>query len=147
MKNALHTLLLSLVLAAALMAQGMGGPNNPQNYVKRMTAELGLTADQQSQAATIFTNSTASQAPVHSSMATARQTLENAIRNNDTNTIEQVATTIGNLTAQLTLAQSKARAAFYQILTPDQQTKLNQLESQRPNFRGGARPASRPNGQ
>jgi Spy/CpxP family protein refolding chaperone len=70
------------------------------------------------------------------------------VRSNNTVGIEQLAATIGNLTAQLTLAQSKARAAFYRILTPEQRTALEQLESQRPaRFRGGTRAGLRASGQ
>jgi Spy/CpxP family protein refolding chaperone len=52
------------------------------------------------------------------------------VQANDNATIEQTATTIGNLTAQTTANQAKAEAAFYQILTPAQQSKLTQYESQ-----------------
>jgi Spy/CpxP family protein refolding chaperone len=54
--------------------------------------------------------------------------------------IEQLSATIGTLTAQSTVAHSKDRVAFYQILTPEQRRVLEQMESQRPAwFRGGAR--------
>jgi hypothetical protein len=39
--------------------------------------------------------------------------------------IDQVAATIGSLTSELTSIEAKADAAFYHILTADQQTKLN----------------------
>ncbi|HXO37302.1 MAG TPA: Spy/CpxP family protein refolding chaperone, partial [Candidatus Acidoferrum sp.] len=35
----------------------------------------------------------------------------------------------GALTTQMTVAHAKAQAAFYQTLTPEQQTKMNELES------------------
>jgi hypothetical protein len=106
-KRALSILPLPFVLAAALMAQEAGAPNNPENYVKRITAQLGLSSEQQAQAATIFSDAAAAEAP---------------------------------LRAQLTLAQSKAKAAFYRILTPEQQAELSQLESPRPGvFRAGPR--------
>jgi Spy/CpxP family protein refolding chaperone len=113
-----------------------------------MTAQLGLTAEQQSQATTIFSNAQATKSTLRASLKTAHQGLNDAVKSNNTVGIEQHAATIGNLTAQLTLAQSKARAAFYQILTPEQRTVLEQLESQRPaRFRGGARAGVRASGQ
>ena len=130
------------------MAQTVGGEARPQNRVKFMTAQLGLTADQQSQATTIFGNAQAAESPLRASLKTAHQGLNDAVRSNNPVGIEQLAATIGSLTAQLTLAQSKARAAFYQILTPEQRTALEQLESRRPaRFRGGARAGVRANGQ
>jgi Spy/CpxP family protein refolding chaperone len=129
------------------MAQA-GGRHSPQDRVKSMTAKLGLTAEQQSQATTIFSNAQATESTLRASMKTAHQGLNDAVRSNNTVGIEQLAATIGNLTAQLTLAQSKARAAFYQILTPEQRTALEQLESQRPaRFRGGTRAGLRASGQ
>ena len=136
MQKALAILLLPLALTVALMAQGAGGANALQNYVKSMTAQLGLSSEQQAQAATIFSDAAAAEAPLRTTMATARQSFENAVKSNDTGSLEQFCTAIGNLTAQLTLAQSKAKAAFYQILTPEQQAKLSQLESQRPGVFG-----------
>jgi Spy/CpxP family protein refolding chaperone len=139
-KKTLFTLLLSCVQSAALMAQTVGGPRSPQDYVKSMTAKLGLTAEQASQATTIFSTAQAAESTARAGMKTAHQALNDAVKSNNTVSIEQLSTTIGNLTAQLTLAQSKARAAFYRILTPEQQTALQQLESQRPaRFRGSAR--------
>ena len=148
MKKTLSALLLSCALATALMAQAVGGPHHPQDRVKSMTAKLGLTVEQQSQATTIFSNARAAESTLRASMKTAHQGLNDAVRSNNTVSIEQLAATIGNLTAQLTLAQSKARAAFYQILTPGQRTALDQLESQRPaRFRGGVRSGLRNSGQ
>jgi Spy/CpxP family protein refolding chaperone len=60
------------------------------------------------------------------------------VQNDDTATISQVSTMIGNLVAQETSNQANAKAAFYKTLTPDHQSKLTQLESQRHgmSFRG-----------
>ena len=130
------------------MAQTVGGPRSPQDYVKSMTAKLGLTAEQASQATTIFSTAQAAESTARAGMKTAHQALNDAVKSNNTVSIEQLSTTIGNLTAQLTLAQSKARAAFYRILTPEQQTSLQQLESQRPaRFRAGARSPVETSGQ
>jgi len=128
------------------MAQSASAPR-VQNRVMALTAKLGLTAEQQSQATTIFSNARATESTLRASMKIARQGLNDAVDSNNTVGIEELSATIGNLTAQLTQAQSKARAAFYQILTPEQRTVLEQLESQRPAGFRGARAGARASGQ
>lgn len=108
-----------------------GNPPNPATFVQRriqrLTTLLDLTADQVTQATTIFTNAATNSQTILSNLRTARQSLRTAIQNNDSNGINQQSSTIGNLTGQLTATAASAQAAFYHILTPDQQTKLNNL--------------------
>lgn len=134
-------LLLIIALATSSVfafAQKHGGPPDPATHVQRqvqhLTTLLSLTPAQQQQATTIFTNAANGGASFHSDMKTARENLQTAIKNNDQNGIATAATTIGNLTSQMTAAHAKAQAAFYQILTPDQQNKMSQLESEGPGF-------------
>jgi len=134
-KKALFLVLLTFGFAATLVvAQHREGGGDPathiQRHVEHLTTVLSLNAQQQQQATTIFTNAMNGQSSIHNDMKTAHQNLETAIKNNDQNGITQASNTIGNLIAQMTAAHAKAQAAFYQILTPDQQTKLNQLESE-----------------
>ena len=113
-----------------------------------MTEKLGLSAEQQSQATAILGNARTSESALRGSLKSARQALNDAVKSNNPVAIEQLSATMGSLTAQLTLAQAKARAAFYQILTPEQRTALDQLESQRSGgFRRGARFARGATGQ
>lgn len=130
------TLLTTVALAASLIyAQepGNGRPHDPaamvQRHIQFLTNQLGLDQQQQQQATTIFTNAATSQASMHSSMKTAHDSLQTAIKNNDQNAISQAATNIGNLTSQSIANHAKAEAAFYQILRPDQQEKWSQLRS------------------
>jgi Spy/CpxP family protein refolding chaperone len=127
-------------------AQGPGGgmpPGDPiQHRIDRLTAELSLTAAQQEQAKTIFTKAATDLAGLRTNMSTARQTLDSAVKANNIAGIDQAAAGIGNLTAQETSISAKAEAAFYQILTPDQQTKWN---SMRP--RGGSGMMGGPGGR
>jgi Spy/CpxP family protein refolding chaperone len=74
---------------------------------------------------------------VRDSLKTAHQSLTDAVKSNNSAGIDQASSTIGSLTAQMTAADSKAEAAFYQILTPDQQTKYT--ESQGRGFGGFGR--------
>ena len=108
-----------------------GAPPDPatmvQNQVTRLTALLSLTTGQATQATTIFTNAANAVTPIHTTLDTDRQSLQTAIESNATATIDQLSTTIGGLMGQITAIQSKAQAAFYAILTADQQNKLKQL--------------------
>jgi Spy/CpxP family protein refolding chaperone len=139
MNNKLSRFLTASVFATSLVfAQGTGAPtpgtgtmptpaNMVQRQVARLTTLLTLTTAQQQQATTIFTASATADQAARTSVRTARTNLNTAIKNNDTGGIEQAATALGNLTAQTTANDSKAQAAFLQILTPDQVTKYSQL--------------------
>jgi len=52
---------------------------------------------------------------------------------------EGMIATIGNLTAQSTLARAKSDAAIYKLLTPDQRTKYSQMQAEMGMGRGGPR--------
>jgi hypothetical protein len=96
------------------------------NQVARLTKLLTLTTAQQTQASTIFTNALTAITPLQTSEVAARQALPAAVKSNATATIDQLSTTIGSLEGQIMSIQNKADAAFYAILTADQQTKLGQ---------------------
>jgi Spy/CpxP family protein refolding chaperone len=139
LKRPIIPVLLTLGLAASIVLAQVPEPGEPfdpatrvQHHVQHLTKTLSLTSEQQQQATTIFTNAANGESSIHDSMKAAHQSLETAIKNNDQNGITQAATTIGNLTTQLVAAQAKAHAAFYQILTPDQQSKLNQFAAEGP---------------
>jgi Spy/CpxP family protein refolding chaperone len=127
-KRLFKPLALLSVCASFVFAQGPGGgPPTAAEMVSRqvehLTTQLTLTSAQQTQATSIFTASQTSIATLQTSMRTARTALQAAIPKNDMATITNEATQIGNLTAQVTADQAKAEAAFYLILTADQQTK------------------------
>src|SRR5580693_4556309 len=143
--------LASALGVSALVAQSPNAGPNRGNFVQHrvnyLTTLLSLTTAQQQQATTIFTNAASAETSIRSSMKTARQSLQTAVQANDAATIEQAATTIGSLTAQTTVNQAKADAAFYQILTPAQQTKLTQFESQSHGRMGGGMGPAGPGGR
>jgi Spy/CpxP family protein refolding chaperone len=133
-ESAITTLLLALVCASSLLsAQTQFTPPSPatiaQHHVSFLTTVLSLNSAQQQQATTIFTGAATTAASLHSQMKTARQSLATAVTNNDTASISQLSSTIGGLVTQLVSAKATANAAFYQILTPSQQSTLTQLES------------------
>lgn len=135
MKKTIAVLLLSFAFAPSLVfAQGSANPPNctnlAQRRVKFLTTLLDLTASEQEQATTIFTNACTADVTVRASMKTARQSLNTAVQNNDTNGINAAAGQIGTLTGQLVANNALAEAAFYLILTPEQQSKLTAYRSQ-----------------
>jgi Spy/CpxP family protein refolding chaperone len=145
MKKAIVSLTVMAGLAASvLFAQTSNtrpGPPTPDEIAQRrvnfLTTLLTLTTAQQQQALTIFTNAATTESGIRTSLQAARQSMNTAVQNNDINSINQISNTIGTLTAQSTVAQSTADAAFYQILTPDQRTKLAQVQTQGPGPFGG----------
>jgi Spy/CpxP family protein refolding chaperone len=125
------------LLAAAVFAQrpfgalASGSPPDPativQHKVDRLTTLLGLTSAQATQATTIFTAAETAMTPIETSLASYHTSIETAVKSNDTAAIDQLSASIGSATGQITAIRNKADAAFYAILTADQQTKLNAL--------------------
>src|SRR5580693_411067 len=97
------------------------------NKVARLTTILTLTAAQQAQATTIFTTEQTALSTVGASMKTARTTLQTDVQSNNAAGISAQASQIGALTTQEVEATATANAAFYAILTSEQQTKYNTL--------------------
>jgi hypothetical protein len=125
----------TILLAATMVAQPSGASTTGStpdpavmvtHRVAWLTSLLTLTVAQQNQATTIFTNAVNTAKPIHDNLATVEQSMQAAVKSNATATIAQLATTIGSLTGQLVAVHNQAQAAFYALLTADQQAKLNQ---------------------
>jgi Spy/CpxP family protein refolding chaperone len=127
--------ILAALLVGTLVAQPPFGaltsstPPDPAtivaNKVTHLTALLTLTTAQASEATTIFTNEQTAITPLQTTLSEDWTQLEAAVKSNSTSTIDQLATSIGTITGQITAIQNKADAAFYAILTTAQQTALN----------------------
>ena len=106
-------------------------PPDPQTMIQMrvdfLATQLSLTDDQKAKATTIFTNAFTASQTIRSNLQTARESLFSAVKKNDTAAIDQLAATMGSLTGQLTAIESKADAAFYAILTTDQQAKYDEM--------------------
>jgi len=98
-------------------------------YLASLTTLLALSAPQQEQATSLFAAAVTARKAIRDNMKTARQSLTTAIKNNDSTGIGQLSVALGNLTAQMTAAGASASAAFYQILTFEQQSMLTQFKS------------------
>jgi Spy/CpxP family protein refolding chaperone len=133
MRNTLLKVTAFLALTGIVVMAQHGNPPDPgkmaQHRIDFLTKQLSLTPQQQQQAASIFSDAGNNAKATHDQMRTAHDGLKAAIQKNDSAGIEQAANTIGNLTTQMITAHAKTQAAFYQILTPEQQAKMNEMES------------------
>lgn len=121
--------------------EGMGGPPpDPATMVERrvshLSEALNLTDDQKTKATAIFTAAITNEQSIRTTMRTAHESLAAAVKKNDTATIDQVAAVIGTATTQTVATQAKAEAAFYAILTPDQQAKYDSMPHHGPGRMG-----------
>jgi Spy/CpxP family protein refolding chaperone len=121
---------LTAVMVGMALAQGPGGaPPDPQTMIQRrvdrLATQLSLTDAQKAKATTIFTDAYTAGESIQSDLRSNRQSLSDAVKKNDTAAISTLAVTSGVLSGQLTAINSKAEAAFYAILTADQQAKYD----------------------
>jgi len=136
---------LTVPLALAQQPNRPAPPGLVQEHVGQLTSMLNLTGAQQQQATSIYSAAANTSVPIEHNLETAEQNLHTAVQRNDSAAMRQYATAIGNATTQLALSDAQADAAFYRILTPAQQGKLNQLDSQNEgSFGKGAGPGGQP---
>jgi Spy/CpxP family protein refolding chaperone len=127
-------LLVVLGLLPMTQAQTPHTPPSPaimaQHQVQRYTTLLSLTPAQVEQATAFFTAEATAHENARTSERSAHQTLETAIKSNDTATIQSTSSTLGQMTGEMLAAHSLARAQFYAILTADQKAKFSELEEE-----------------
>lgn len=133
----MKSLALLAILGLLPMAQAQTNPHTPpspatiaQHEVQRYTTLLTLNANQVEQATTIFTTEATTEQNARASEHAAHQTMETAIKANDTATIQSTATTLGQMSGEMMAAHALARAQFYALLNTDQKTKYSQLEQE-----------------
>lgn len=150
MINRLLTSCLAVGLCAtAGLAQRDGTAPDPQEMAERrvnfLARQLNLTDAQKTSATTIYLNAYTASQSIQSNLKTNRESIAEAVKSNNTASIDSLALTAGTLTGQLTAINSKANAAFYALLTADQKTKYDSLPGGglggpggpgRPGFRG-----------
>lgn len=107
-----------------VLAQGRGDMG--ERRLEMLTRQLSLTDTQQQQAKTIFAQAANATESARASMKTVMETMQAAVKKNDTATIDQQSITFGTLSGQMVAAERKADAAFYAILTPEQKTKFDE---------------------
>jgi Spy/CpxP family protein refolding chaperone len=102
--------------------------NKQTKYLNSLTALLSLTSAQNQQIAAVYTGAVATRLSLQASIKTARKSLHTAVKNYDSGSISQSVATLGNLLVQHMSNGAMANAAVYQMLTPEQQTKLSQYQ-------------------
>jgi Spy/CpxP family protein refolding chaperone len=133
-RNLLGLAVVAALAAGAVLAQtgqaglGKGRAGLGANLRQRVIKALNLTADQKTQAKAIFQAAKTAGAPIRTQLQTARQDMAAAIKAGDSGKIQSIATAAGPLQAQLMANRADAMAKFYAILTPDQKTKLDQMQ-------------------
>lgn len=136
---------LSVALVAAQMpgrgnGPGGGTPPDPQKMVEMrvnmLSKILSLTDEQKAAATKIFTDAATANQALREQIAAAHEALGTAVKASNTAAIEQAARDIGTYTGQMAATEGKAEAAFYQLLTPDQQKTFDAMPHRGPGGRG-----------
>ena len=96
-------------------------------FHQRMMNALNLTDAQKQQAKTIFQQARESAKPVFQELKQNRQALTAAVKADNNSQIRELAAKQGNLRGQLLAIRSGAMAKFYQVLTPEQRAKADQM--------------------
>ena len=107
---------------------------------RRLVQALSLTDAQKQQAKTIFQQAHQTAAPLQAQLKQGREALAAAVKANDSAHILQIAGSQGTLRGQLMAVRASALAQFYQVLTPEQRAKADQVLQrirQRLSQRGG----------
>jgi Spy/CpxP family protein refolding chaperone len=143
----LRSFLLPLFAAGFLAAQPATPPQQqPQHHARatmmeRMAKRYNLSADQQSQATTIFHGAREQAKALSPQLKQEHQAVSAAIKTDNEAQIDQILHHDAAMNAQARAIHAKAMAKFYAILTPDQKAKFDQ-HMDHP-FMHGARSAQR----
>jgi periplasmic protein CpxP/Spy len=97
----------------------------------RMAEALNLTEAQRAQARTIFQTARQTAQPIREELRQNREKLSAAAKlsNNDAE-IQKLATEQGRLMGKMIAIHSQASAKFYQMLTPEQRVKADQMHEE-----------------
>src|SRR5215472_6903154 len=139
-----HTAVATLA-AGIIFAQPPGGNPPPgaakpqpgmregmcEQWEERAAQSLNLTDAQKEKARTIFQNARQSAEPIRQELKQNREQLMAAAKAspNEAN-IQKLATEQGRLMGQLITIRTMASAKFYQMLTPEQRVKADQMHEQ-----------------
>ena len=100
-------------------------------YSEQMAQTLGLTASQKEQARMIFQYARQSAQPIRQELMLYREKLVAAAKAGKSDAdIEKLADDQGRLLGKLVAIRTEASAKFYQMLTPEQRIKADQMDEQ-----------------
>ncbi len=111
--------------------------------LKRMTARLNLTPDQQNKAKSIFGKARTEERALGPKLREERTALRAAVKTDNEGRIDQILQQNSQLNTQAREIHTKAVAEFYQILTPAQKTQFDQMAAHRWNHQGNRQSARR----
>src|SRR5258708_1260648 len=121
----IRSLFLSLLAGGILSAQPaqptQGAPHH--KMMQNLTADLNLTADQQTQIRAIFKDQAAQSKDLRQKLHDQHTALAAAVKSGSNDQIDKIAQDMAPLQAQMTAARAKSLAKVYSVLTPDQKTK------------------------
>jgi len=107
------------------------GRRNFAGHLERMAQSLNLTDSQKEQARTIFQEARQSAQPIRQELRQNREKLTAAVKAGKGEAeIQKLAGEQGRLWGQLVAIQTESSAKFYQILTPEQRIKADQIDEQ-----------------
>ena len=122
-----------LLAVAAAIAQGMHGHGGPDGDFHHMLKQLDLTSDQQSQVKAIFAKEKPAMQPLMQQMRQnhdAMKALEASGPFDEVKT-RALATQNSQTMIELQVEHARIKSEIMQLLTPDQKTKLAQIEANR----------------
>ena len=115
-------------------------PGRPGDFfVQRLTRELGLTPDQQMKVRQIFADTRKNAEALNPKMGEQHAALSAAIKANNDAEIDRILHDNCGMIADVKAMHAKAMAKVYQLLTPAQKTKFDQMDARwfGPMRRGG----------
>ena len=115
-----------------------------RRHMARIAQQLNLTDAQKQQSRAIFQQARQSAQPIRQELKQNREALRAAAKANQGDSqIQTLANQQGQLLAQMVAIRAEASAKFYQMLTPEQRAKADQMQNQ---FRQHRRSGERKNG-
>jgi Spy/CpxP family protein refolding chaperone len=140
---AVLTLAAPVIFAQATSAspqREVAGRPDFNRHLEHLAQVLALTDSQKEQARVIFRNARESSQPVQQELKQNRDRLTAAAKSASETDIQSLATEQGRLLGQLVAIRTRASSKFYQILTPEQRVKYDQMRQQsRQKFHSGER--------
>jgi Spy/CpxP family protein refolding chaperone len=145
MKRKLLTVLGLIALAVSLLVLTVGGavrqhkggpgghppfgPPNPEAMLSHMTEALSLTSDQVTQIKAIMTDEQSRTEQYRTKLADLDQQLHAATANGqfDEAKVRDIASQQAAAMTELIVERERGKARTYAVLTPDQQTKFDQM--------------------
>lgn len=98
-------------------------------YISFLSALLSLSPGQQAETTSIFAAASTAAGELKAAAKTHKRSLGASVAANDASGISQASLVIGKAASQRHTIDAKANAAFFQILTADQQQTLTKLRS------------------